>query len=277
VADKERRVIQPVIVTDRVIYADRTVREWTLSEPLICLSYPVGFDGCERPIVLIVNNPGHIAALQSFAVALAHKAMVQPGDLGLGLREGAGIKAREAFVKHGEAYKKIMEEWDRGALTDELAEHLFRQLETNADHCRAFSTSWIYGSVLYGPLALKKLQPYKEKIKTAFFGDYDLSKGMDATDEARSRKFYKEICSHMDRLPTDRPEDSRIVVPLTEMLLKAVLPELIPDFDRTIKIDCADIDSVSRARKRDIKGNRNFSDEQTQRSFGAVPITSLCT
>lgn len=276
-SEKEKRTIHPVIATDRVVYADRTVREWTLSEPLICLSYPVGFDGCERPIVLVVNNPGHIAALQSFAVALAHKAMVRPGDLNLPLREGAGVKAREAYVKHGEAYKKIMEEWDRGALTDELADHLFRQLQTNAGHCNAVSTSWIYGSLLNGPMALKNLQPYKHCIKAIFFGDCDSSKGMDATDESRARKFYKSLCSHMDRSPSDRPEDSRVVIPLTEMLLRAVLPEIIPNFDRTIKIDCTDIDPVSRAPKRDIKARGNFSNEQTQRPFGAVPITSLCT
>jgi len=279
VSDKQKRTILPVIVTDRVVDAERSVREWELSaNPLICKSLPVGFDGCARPIYVIADRPQHLASLMSFGVALAYKATVQPGDFSLGLEEEAGRMAREAGAKRGEAYTKIVEEQRRGVLEKELADHLLCQLEMNASHCKAFSTNWIYGSLLYAPLALTPLLPFKREIKNLFFGKNTYpKKALDATDEKRARVFYKAICSQMDRTPEDRPEDSRAVRPLTEKLLRAVLPEMLPGLSRSLVINCADIDPVSRAPKRDIKGRGHFSHEQTQRSFGTVPITSFCT
>jgi hypothetical protein len=276
VADKEKRIIYPVIVTDRVVYADRSVREWNPNKPLVYMKVPRGFGGCERPIYIVADREEHLAALFGFGLALAHQAPVQKGDLELGLYEHAGLRADEAIRRNAEALTRIRDDFDKGLLEEDLACHLRDQLLAKAGHCDSLSTNWIYASLLYGPLALNPLRRFEKDIKKEFFGEESSSSSLDPKDRERARDYFRGLCSQTTKNPVDRPKDSLLIKPLTNKLLSTILPLILSDLPRSTVIRCDDIDPVSRAPKRDIRSNGNFSNEQTPRPFGAVPITSLC-
>ena len=274
-ADKQIRIIEPIIISDRVVYADRSVREWGKYNPLFVMEISKGFDGCERPIYIVAEKKEHMAVLFSVGIALAYQASVQKGDLELGFYDHAGARADEAIRRKAEAIKKIRDDWDKGLIDDALAEHLRNLLVTNAKHCDALSTSWIYASLYNAPLGLSSLRQYEADINKVFYGDQYLQSDRGAKARDRARDYFRLIPEGGSEKLIDKPKDSSLVIPLTEKLIATVLPTMLPGLSRSLVVNCADIDPVSRAPKRDIKGRGNFSHEQTQRPFGAVPPTSL--
>jgi hypothetical protein len=277
VTDKDKRVIHPVIVTDRVVYANRSVREWDPLKPLYCISLPRGYDGCERSIYAIADKAQHLGVLLSVGVALAHQALVQEGDFKLTLYDHASLRADQAVRRNAEAITRVREDFDRELLEDDIALHLRNLLMSKASHCNYLSTNYIYATLFYGPLALNPLRAFEKNIKREFFGDEYASSSHDSKDRERARKYFSGLCSQATTRLVDQPKNSLLIKPLTNKILSTVLPFMLSDLPRSTVIRCDDIDPVSRAPKRDIKGSGNFSHEQTQRPFGAVPFTSFCT
>ncbi len=273
-SEKEKRTIYPVIVTDRVADDRLLHREWELSRPLICWPIPSDYARCGRPIYIIVDNADHLEPLLHVGVALAWQASAMPGVFDFGSAEDCGEPAIEAEAKTAHAITVLNNARIAKQLPDEVFFHLRNVLIRGKGHCPSFSTSWVYGSILYGPLALASLRAYEDDILTAFFGKGGSDPKLKPKDRERGRIHFKELDAFESRL-VDRPRGQWLVKELTNKLLENVLPNMLPGRALPRAINCTEIDDVSRAPRRDIALKPKLAHEQNPRSSESIPFTSF--
>lgn len=270
-AAREKRQTRTVIVADRVVAPDHERREWELAKDLICWRVPAGFDGISHPVLIVVDNPSHLMALQSYGVALAHMASVHPDDLTPGRTDHRARMAWAAQAKAGDARNVIIDAWEKGTLPPGVATLALERLSKRAGYVEPFSQSWAIASLAYAPMAVNSLRGFENASQIALFGADARSPDLVAQDRKRARDYYRRMVDGIGRVAPDQPAGS-LTIPLTEKLLSTVLPELLNRQGWTRSVDITDLEIVTRPGRRVSTKKPDSQDgKPAERSTGAIP------
>jgi hypothetical protein len=273
-AASEKRRIQPVIVTDRIVAPGHTRREWELSKPLICWEMPVGYGGILVPVLVVVDNKAHLEPLASYGLALAHMHPVIEDDFSAARTDHRAIRAFNAEAKVGEAIGKLTSALQQGTLPEGVATAALARLRKGVGYVEPFTQSWISASLMYAPMAINSLRQYEEASQLAIFGEDRRAAAHKNKDRQRGRDYYFALRDRLEVMTSDEPAGA-LVKPLTEKMLAAILPKLMPELDIPRVIDIADIEVVTRTSRAVTKNSQESGNANSQRSAWSVPGVTL--
>jgi hypothetical protein len=274
-ASREKRQARTVIVTDRVVTPGHERREWERAKDLYCWQVPAGFDGISHPVLIVVDNLSHLKPLQDYGVALAHMAAVHPDDLTPGRTDHRAKMAWAAQVKAGDAQKVIKEAWDKGVLPAGVATLALERLKKPLGYVEAFSQSWVMASLVYGPMAINSLRPLERVTQIAVFGEDSRTKDLIAQDRKRAREYYADIVGRKQVRTDDEPKGD-LAISLTQKLLNAMMPQLLPKHEVPKSIDITDLEIVTRTGRRvSADAQKSANGNTTERPAGSLSGTAF--
>jgi hypothetical protein len=268
-AASEKRQFQPVIVTDRVVAPGHTRREWELSKPLICWEIPVGYEDILVPVWVVVDNTRHLAPLASYGLALAHMHPVIEDDFSAARTDHRAIRAFAAQAKVGAAMGELTTALQQGTLPEGVATAALERLRKGVGYKEPFTQSWISASLMYAPMAINSLRQYEEASQSVLFGEDRRSDSLKNKDRQRGRDFYTAIRDRLEVKTLDEPAGA-LVKPLTEKMLAALLPKVLPEADIPRNIDISEIEVVTRTSRAVTKNSQESGDGNSQRSASAL-------
>jgi hypothetical protein len=274
-AKNEARQIHPVIVTDRIVAPGHTRREWELSKPLICWEILAGYEDILVPVLVVVDNKAHLAPLASYGLALAHMHPVIEDDFAATRTDHRAIRAFNAQAKVGAAMRELTMALQQQILPEGVATAALARLRKGVGYVEPFTQSWISASLMYAPMAINSLRQYEQAMQKVLFGGDNRSTSLKDKDRQRARDYYRALRDRLE-VKTDDEPSGMLVKPLTEKMLAAILPKLLPEAYIPKNIDITDLEIVTRPGRRVSTKKPDSQDgKPAQRSAWSVPgVTS---
>ncbi len=220
------REAQLVIVTDRVVApVANQCREWALSDRLISLDLPPGYEGGVKPVVVVANRVEHLAPLVSVGVALSNRWAVDESDWDVDADPYRFERASRSSQLVNQAMAKLNDARLAGTL-DQLVYTKLRALLLNNGSDRVqFSKDWEYASPLYCCMTVDGWSDYETAMAFRMLGK-GRSEDSERQDRRRGREFMQAVRDGRHEELLNAP--SANMVELTEKYLTKVMPLILP-------------------------------------------------
>jgi hypothetical protein len=274
-AGSNTREVQLVILTDRVVApVANQCREWALHDELYSMSFPVGYAGGVKQVVVVANRVEHLDPLVSVGVALSNRCAVEESDWDV----GADLYRFKRASRTSQLINQAMAKLDEARLAETLDPLVYEKLRamlqnTNSDRVQ-FSKDWEYASPLYCPMAVEGWSRYENMMVSSMLGT-ERSDDSVRQDRRRAREYMQAVHGGRNHVLLNAPSANR--VELTEKYLTVVMPLILPMLRIDEAVSLGKMIVVTPRGGRVTSVPKKFRHEKKCRSAGAPPLIALPT
>jgi len=276
-AAEKARQLHPIVLTDRVVGADRVGQlEWALTDTIHRYFLPVGLQNCKRPVYILYNKIEHLDSLVSVGVALSAMANVQPSDFDLLCTAHINSQAIIARALNFTAQVNLVKAKEAQAICPLLCDKLMLLLEGASKPLPAFSKRWEIALPLYASMTLEDLRKDAQLIHRSLFGCDDRMPATIRKDEQRARDFMKGLESKSQNECSDAPK-SAVIRELSEKFLHALIPMLTQQQYTPVQINFSALIPVTRRGGAVTRNAEKYAHGKNTRPFNSAPLAALST
>ncbi len=261
-------------MTDRVIVpGEYRQREWDVSDRLWPTFYPCGWKGLQQNVLVIVNDPGHIAPVSAVAAALVARGSVEERDFGYKADTHRQIEAMRAESHAHQAMQELREAQDQGYLDDLVRIKMVNLLTQRKPLRVALMTDWEYAAPFYGALLLSAVSHHKAEMIDNMLGDADISNDLMRQYQSRGNSFFRSLMGSGEKGGDNTPASNRIE--LTQKYLGVVLPHLMPSLASQTSVDLTKRPVVTPRGRRVTARPKKSGHEKIIRPVEASPFATV--
>ncbi len=269
------RETRTVIMTDRVIVpGEFRQREWDVSDRLWSTFYPCGWKGLQQNVLVVVNDPGHIAPVSAVAAALVARGSVEERDFGYRADAHRQLEAMRAESYAQQAIQELREAHDQEYLDDLVRAKMVNLLNQRKPLRVALMTDWEYAGPFFGGLLLSTVSDHKAEMIDSMLGDADISNVLMRQYKTRGNGFFRNLSGAGRERGDNAPVSNQIE--LTQKYLGVVFPHLMPSLATHLSVDLTQRPVVTPRRNRVTTHPKKSGHEKINRPVEAPTFSSVC-